>query len=142
MTRTRRAGELERSIGQRLRSAAFAAGIIVLAMCQEDHRSAGDGMVGAFLGDLAANQHATGQGQVEGILDRTLGPRETLGGAEVRLPGGRSGADDEFVARRRDSPGTARRHPSGSASVGSRVALRPRTLTMSRACGTGLPVSA
>ena len=62
MPQTRRPGEFERSIGQRLRSTALAAGIIDHAVCEEHHRSARDGMLRAFFGDLAAYQHAARQG--------------------------------------------------------------------------------
>ena len=44
----------------------------------EHHHRSRDGFAGAFLGDLAADQHAAGQGQVNGMLDRPLGPIEAL----------------------------------------------------------------
>ncbi len=48
----------------------------------------GHGLARAFLGDLAADHHAPGQGQVDRILDGPLGPVEQFRTDQIGLPVG------------------------------------------------------
>ena len=55
---------------------------------------------GSLLGDLAADRDATGQGDVEGLLERGLGPLEHARGDQIGLAGWRISCDSEGAVRR------------------------------------------
>ena len=79
--------ELERAVRRGRRAAVRGARLLIPIRIGEiaDPRPR-DGLAGAFLGDLAADQHAPGQGQVHRMLDRPLGPFELLRGVQIGLP--------------------------------------------------------
>ena len=62
----------------------------------ESDRRARDRFPGAFLGDRAVDQRAVRQGQVQRLLDRALGPVETMMHGQVGLARGRE--DREAIA--------------------------------------------
>ena len=101
IARARQDRELERSVGHGLDRTAPGWGRTVIrgpvGMVRHDrgrNRSAG-----AFLGDLAAHHHASGQRQVDRMRDRPLRPDDTFGCAQVGLPVGRISDHDAWQVR-------------------------------------------
>ena len=95
-------GELERSIGRRL---CLTASTVCFGahpcMREEVNPCACDGSIRAFLGHAATDDHAAREGQVDRLLDRSLGPLDFLGSREIELPGRRRGVDEKDIAWRR-----------------------------------------
>ena len=86
----------------------------------ETHDRPGDGPGRPLLGDLAMDHHAPGQGEVDRLLDRSLGPFALLQGGQVGRTSGdwarttkRSFAPGRGGARRRTAP---RHRPRNGAS--------------------------
>ena len=97
-------GERERAVGSRPGPSAASGAGRSLGIRTETHHGVRDGLAGALLGDLAANQDAAGKRQVDGLLGRPLGPCAVLAGVEVGLPVGSGGPDIESIARHGAEP--------------------------------------